>query len=157
MRQGSFRLCMFIGALALLGLSIYYFSQYAIVVRIALGNSGLQPEIRDSVRALWLAFSSQGLLIGLLYLLVVYKPEAVSREVIVLLGLMQLVEAVLLLTFAGSKQLALVLVAAAVFVLIGAVLWPPRKHVDEEPEDPDDLAMDEAVPEALPPPDDTRR
>ena len=155
MRQASFRFCMFVGALALLGLSIYYFSQYAIVVRIALGNSSLQPDLRESVRALWLAFASQGLLIGLLYLLVVYKTNAVSREVIVLLGLMQLVEAVLLLTFAGSKQLALVLVAAAVFVLIGAVLWP-SKRVDEEPEDPDELEADEAVPEALPPPDHTQ-
>ena len=154
MRQASFRFCMFVAALTLLGFSIYYFSQYAIVVRIALDNSSLQPEIRESVRALWLAFASQGLLIGLLFLLVVYKTDAVSREVIVLLGLMQLVEAVLLLTFSGSKQLALLLAVAAVFVLLGAVLWP-RKRVDEDLEDPDELPADENVHQALPPPHDT--
>lgn len=150
MRQASFRFCMFIGALALLGMAIYYFSQYAIVVRIALDNSGLQPDIKESIRALWLSFASQGLLIGLLYLLVVYKTHAVSREVIVLLGLMQLVEAVLLLTFSGSKTLALVLVAAAVFVLVGAVLWPKQVSADEL----DEPAADEPYP-AAPPPDHT--
>jgi len=126
---------MLIGALALLGVAIYYFSQYAIVLRIALANSSLQPDIKESIRALWLSFASQGLLVGLLYLLVVYKPHAVSREVIVLLGLMQLVEAVLLLTFAGSRALALLLVAAAVFVLVGALLWPRRirEEVQQEP------------------------
>jgi FtsH-binding integral membrane protein len=150
MRQGGFRLCMFIGALALLGVAIYYFSQYGLVVRIALSNSGLQPDIKETIQALWLAFASQGLLIGLLYLLVSYKTNAVSREVIVLLGLVQLVEAVLVLTFAGSKMLALALVAAAVFVLIGAVLWPKR-DLAEEPEDEEDEAAVDVEPSPRPP------
>jgi hypothetical protein len=67
-------------------------------------------------------------LIGLLYLLVAYKPHTVSREVIVLFGMVQLVEAVLLFTFAGSKVAAVLLVVASVFVLVGAMLWP-RKQV----------------------------
>jgi hypothetical protein len=55
---------------------------------------------------------------------VAFRPRAVSREVIVLFGLLQLVEAVLLFTFAGSRTMALVLVAVAVCVMIGALLWP---------------------------------
>jgi hypothetical protein len=147
MRQGSFRFCMAIGALALLGVAVYYISQYEIVLRIALDNSSLQPDIKESIRALWLSFAGQGLVIGLLYLLVVYKPQAVSREVIVLFGLIQMVEAVLLLTFSGSRALALVLVAAAVFVLIGAVLWPKKILQDED--DDEELEDDEPQPKRL--------
>ena len=44
------------------------------------------------------------MLIALLYLLVAFKPHAVTREVIVLLGLLQLVECVLLFSFSGSTR-----------------------------------------------------
>jgi hypothetical protein len=126
--KSSFRFCMLIGAIALLGVSIFYFSSYLVVLKIALGNSGVQPFIQHSIQAMWLSFASQSLLIGLLYLLVAYKPHTVSREVIVLFGMVQLVEAVLLFTFAGSKVAAVLLVVASVFVLVGAMLWP-RKQV----------------------------
>lgn len=124
MRIQSFRYCMLISAAALVGVAVFYLSYYAVVVRIALGNSGITPFIAASTRAMWLTFSLQSLLIGLLYALVAWKPRAVSREVIVLFGLLQLVEATLLLLNAGSKIAALLLVVAATFVLIGAVLWP---------------------------------
>jgi hypothetical protein len=125
MRLKSFRYCMLIGALALGGVAVFYFTNY-VVLSIALANNGLQPFLKQSVRALWLAFACQALLIALLYALVAWRPQAVSREVIVLFGLMQLVEAVLLLSFAGSMVAAILLIAAAVFVLLGSVLWPRR-------------------------------
>jgi hypothetical protein len=125
MRLTGFRYCMLIGAVALAGVAIFYFANY-VVLAIALGNNGLQPFLQQSVRALWLSFACQALLISLLYAVVAYRPHAVSREVIMILGMMQLVEAVLLLTFAGSMVAALLLVAAASFVLIGSVLWPKR-------------------------------
>jgi hypothetical protein len=121
----SFRYCMLIGAIALGGVAIFYFANY-VVLAIALANNGLEPFLKDSVRALWLAYACQSLLIALLYLLVAFKPHAVSREVIVLLGLLQLVEASLLFSFTGSMLVALLLVAAAVFVLAGAALWPKK-------------------------------
>lgn len=124
MKLKSFRYCMLIGALSLGGVAVFYLSYYAITIRVALDNSGIKPFIADSMRAMWLAFACQSLLIGVLYALVAYRPRSVSREVIILFGLLQLVEAVLLLTFAGSKTAALLLVAAATFVLIGAALWP---------------------------------
>ncbi len=115
---------MLIGAVALMGVAIFYLSYYAVVIRIALGNSGVKPFVADSMRSMWIAFSLQSLLIGLLYALVAWRPRLVSREVIVLFGLLQLVEAVLLLSSAGSKVAAALLIAAAVFVLLGSVLWP---------------------------------
>jgi hypothetical protein len=103
--------------------AIFYFVNY-VVLAIALSNNGLQAFLKDSVRALWLAYACQSLLIALLYLILAFRPRAVSREVIVLFGLLQLVEAILLFSFAGSMFVALLLVAASAFVLAGAVLWP---------------------------------
>lgn len=126
MKAKSFRFCMLVGAVALIGVAFFYFTSYAFKVRIALDNNKLEPFIDHSIRALWLSFACQGLLIGLLYLLVAYRPHTVSREVIVLLGLGQLVEVVLLLVLAGSKTLASLLAVASIFVLAGALLWPRK-------------------------------
>jgi hypothetical protein len=133
MRVTSFRYCMMIGALALMGLALFYFFSY-VGLAIALSNNALQPFYKDSIRALWLAFGCQALLIAALYALVAWKPHAVSREVIVLFGLLQLVEAVLLFSFAGSAVAVALLSAAAIFVLIGSALWPVKlESVDNPP------------------------
>lgn len=124
MRHKAFRYCMVIGAAALLTVSLYYFIRYAIVLNIALGNSGVTPSLQASIRAMWLAFAFQALLIGLLYALVAFRPRSVSREVIVIFGLLQLVEAVLLFHFAGVLWMATLLVVVAACVMLGAVLWP---------------------------------
>jgi hypothetical protein len=125
MKLASFRYCMIIGALALIGLALFYFIKY-FVLSIALDNNGLQADLKDYIRALWLAFACQALLIGLLYALVAWKPHAVSREVIVIFGLLQLVEAGLLFSFAGSGIAAALLLVAAFFVMLGSALWPKR-------------------------------
>jgi len=123
---------MLVGALALGAVAIYYFVSY-VELTIALGNNGLQLSLKQSIEALWLTFACHALLIALLYLLVAYKPRAVSREVIVLLGLIQLVEAVLLFAMAGSHISSLLLAVAALFVLIGALLWPKPPLPEEQP------------------------
>jgi hypothetical protein len=142
MRFKSFRFCMLVGAAALGAVALYYFVRYAVVLNIALDNSGVRPALQASIRALWLAFAFQALLIALLYALVAFRPRAVTREVIVLFGLLQLVEAVLLFAFSGGWWMAMLLVAVSVCVLLGAVLWPS--------------ALPPAAPAASPPPPATR-
>lgn len=129
MRFKAYRFCMLVGAAALIAVALYYFGRYAVVLSIALGNSGVAASLQATIRALWLAFAFQALLIGLMYALVAFRPQAVSREVIVLFGLLQVVEAGLLFVFAGSLVMALLLVAVAVFVMIGAVLWPSEESL----------------------------
>jgi len=136
MKEKSFRFCMLVGAVALLAIAIFYFATYVIRLNVALANNNFEPFLADSIRALWLCFASQALLIGLLYLLVAYKPQAVTREVIVLLGLIQLVEAGLLFALTGSMWLSLLLMLASAFVLVGAMLWPPKLAAEELPVEP---------------------
>ncbi len=116
---------MLVGAIALGAVAVFYFATY-VELTIALGNNGLKPDLMQSIQALWLAFACHVALIALLYLLVAYKPHAVSREVIVILGMLQLVEAGLLFAFSGSLIAAVLLALAAIFVLIGALIWPKK-------------------------------
>ena len=125
MRAGTFKFCMLFAAFTLFAVALFYFFSY-IAMTIALSNSGLKPFYQQSVKALWLTFGCQALLIGALYAAVSWRPHAVTREVIVLLGLVQLIESLLLLLFAGSPIAAILLGVAAICVLIGAIIWPRR-------------------------------
>lgn len=125
MKFTSFRYCMMISASALGAVSVYYFFKF-MILHIALKNSGVTLDLQAPIRALWLSFACQGMLIAILYGVVAAKPHAVSREVIVLLGLLHLVESVLQFAFSGSKLVAALLIVTAVFVLVGSALWPKR-------------------------------
>jgi hypothetical protein len=126
MKRAGFHYCMLIGAIALAGVALYYLMGYFFTLSVALDNNHLEVSLDHSIRAQWLAFGCQSLLIALLYVLVAFRPHAVTREVIVLLGLLQLVECVLLFVFSGSNVAAALLIVASLFVLAGAVLWPKR-------------------------------
>jgi hypothetical protein len=123
MRSSTFKFCMLFAGVTLLAVAAYFFVTY-IGVKIALNNNGLQPFYQSTIRALWLTFGFQALLIALLYFVVAYRPHAVTREVIVIFGLIQLVEGVLMLAFAGSWLAAALLGVAALCVLVAAMIWP---------------------------------
>jgi hypothetical protein len=132
MKITLYRYSMLIAAFALLALAVFYFVTYAGVVG-AVGNSAdISPFYRNSIQGLWLTFASQSLLLALLYFLVASKPRSVSREVIVICGLLQLVAAILIFYFARSTIPMYLLAAAALFVLAGSVLWPSAEEVAAE-------------------------
>ena len=133
MKKAGFHYCMLIGAISLAGVALSYFFSYSFKLNVALNNNDLEPMLDHSIRAQWLAFACQSMLIALLYLLVAFKPHAVTREVIVLLGLLQLVECVLLFSFSGSNVAAALLIIAALFVLAGAALWPKKLPEETAP------------------------
>jgi hypothetical protein len=125
MRSSTFKFCMLFAGVTLLAVAVYFFITY-IGVKIALENNGLTPFYQHSIRALWLTFAFQALLIGLLYFIVAYRPHSVTREVIVIFGLIQLVEGVLMLAFSGSWVAAALLGVAALCVLVAAMIWPAK-------------------------------
>lgn len=116
---------MLFAGVTLLAVATYFFVTY-IGVKIALDNNGLQAFYQQMVRALWLTFGFQALLIAVLYFIVAYRPHAVTREVVIIFGLIQLVEAVLMVAFAGSWLAAALLGVAALGVLLAAMIWPAR-------------------------------
>lgn len=144
MRSKAFRFCMLVGASALGAVALYYFINYAVLLDIALGNSGIRTNLQASIRAIWLAFACQALLIGVLYVLVAFRPKSVSREVIVLFGLLQMLEAVLLFSFADHTWIAYLLVAAALCVLVGAILWPKHWPPQEQASEPESTSLQPA-------------
>lgn len=129
MKITLYRYCMLIAAFALLAVAVFYFLTYAGVVAAVTRSLDMAPFYRNSIRGLWLTFASQSLLFALLYFLVASRPRSVSREVIVLCGLLQLVAAILIFYFARSTTAMYLLALAAVFVLIGSMLWPSEEEV----------------------------
>jgi hypothetical protein len=123
MRATSFRYCMMIGAAALAGVALYYAVSY-VGVSSALTQSLMVPFYQSSIRALWLAFCIQSLLLAMCFMAVAYRPQAISREIVVIFGLLQLVESVILFALASSTTVVVLLGIAALFVLLGTVLWP---------------------------------
>jgi hypothetical protein len=148
MKISLYRYSMLIAAFALLALSIFYFISYAQVVSAVVN---LSPFYRNSIQGLWLTFASQALLFALLYFLVAARPRSVSREVIVICGLLQLVASIMIFMFSGSMTMVYLLAGAALFVLIGSVLWPSEEELAAPPV-PAALPPASAVPTAPPPP-----
>jgi hypothetical protein len=126
MKITLYRYSMLIAAFALLALSIFYFITYAQVVPAV---STISPFYRNSIQGLWLTFASQALLFALLYFLVAARPRSVSREVIVICGLLQLVASIMIFLFSGSMTMVYLLAGAALFVLIGSMLWPSEEEL----------------------------
>jgi hypothetical protein len=123
MRATLFRYCMLASSVALISIAVYYFFGY-LGVSIAVGNNGLKPYYQQSIRALWLGFCLQSLLLGLLFALSAIRPHAISRPVMVICGLLPMFEAVLLFSFTGNFLGMLLVATAALLVLCAAALWP---------------------------------
>jgi hypothetical protein len=134
-RHTTFRWCMLVGAAALLGVCLYYaFKYYGL--NIAVTNAGLTDYYQKMIRAMWVGYCAQAGLLGVLFIVAAVRPHWISRPLIVICGLVPLAEAVLGFSATGSFTLMMVLTAAAVFVLIGAVLWPPMPQVATDPAAP---------------------
>lgn len=124
-RETSFRWCMVIGAGALLGVAVYYLVTY-VGLNIAVQNAGLTVFYQQTIRAMWIGYTLQASLFGMLFLVAAFRPHWISRPVLVICGLLPLAEAVLGMSYTGSYWLMLMLFCAAIFVLVGALLWPTR-------------------------------
>jgi hypothetical protein len=150
MRHAIFRFCLLFAGIALLGVAAYFFFSY-IGLKIALDNNSLEMSYQQMIRALWLTFGAQALLIAALYFIAAYRAQSVTREVVVIFGLIQLIEGGLLVMFTESWLAAVLLGLAALGVLLAAIIWPQGQDVsssgtDDEPEI--DYEMLKAEPES---------
>ena len=125
LRNSSFRWCMVVGAIALLGVAVYYLATF-VGLNIAVANAGLTPFYQQMIRAMWIGYCLQASLLGLLFIVAALRPHWISRPLIVICGLLPLAEAILAFSYTGSYWLMLLLFVAALFVLLGALLWPTR-------------------------------
>lgn len=124
-RNSSFRTCMLIGAFALLGAAVFYGFGY-IGVSSVIRTANFTPFYRESIRALWMGYCLQSALLGVLFIVAALRPQWISRPLVVICGLMPLSQAVLALSSTGNLVGMGLMFIAAIFVLIGAMLWPTR-------------------------------
>jgi hypothetical protein len=122
-RKSSFRWCMTIGALALLGVAVFYGFSY-IGVSSVVRTANFTPFYAESIRALWIGYCLQAGLLGVLFLVAAARSHWISRPLVVICGLLPLAQAVLAFSFTRSLIAMALLSIAALFVLLGAMLWP---------------------------------
>lgn len=122
-RDTSFRWCMWVSAAALLGVALFHALTY-MRMSVVIAEAAIDPFYRQTIRALWLGYCLQALLLGLLFVVAAMRPAWISKPLLVICGLLPLAEAVLAFSFTGSYTAMLLLSCAALFVLLGAALWP---------------------------------
>jgi hypothetical protein len=134
-RSTSFRTCMLIGALALLGAAVFYGFGY-IGVSSVIRTANFTPFYAESIRSLWIGYCLQSALLGVLFIVAAVRPYWISRPLVVICGLMPLAQAVLALSSTGNVVAMVLMSIAAVFVLLGSVLWPARPAIVAAPAKP---------------------
>ena len=110
---------------ALLLLALVHGGGY-VAASIAVANSGLKPLYQEAFRALWLGFSLQAAVLAGVLGLAALRPNAVSRAVAGICGLLPILNAALMLRFLGGAFTSALLVATATLVIVGMALQPSR-------------------------------
>lgn len=121
----AFQWCLYVAAACLAAAAIFGLMSY-VSVSIAVGNSGLKPELAQSFRAHWLGSALQSLLLAGLLALAGWRPGSISRSAIVFCGLLPIASAALFFTLVGSGWGQALSGIAAAAVLLGALLWPGK-------------------------------
>jgi hypothetical protein len=116
---------MLIGAFSLLGSAVFYGFSY-IGVSSVIRTANFTPFYAQSIRSLWVGYCLQAALLGVLFIVAALRPHWISRPLVVICGLMPLAQAVLALSSTGNLVGMALMFIAAIFVLIGALLWPTR-------------------------------
>jgi hypothetical protein len=127
-RNTSFRTCMLIGAIALLGAAVFYGFGY-IGVSSVIRTANFTPFYAESIRSLWIGYCLQSGLLGVLFIVAAIRPYWISRPLVVICGLMPLAQATLALSSTGNVIAMVLMSIAAIFVLLGSLLWPAQPAV----------------------------
>lgn len=120
------------GAVVLFIVTLHHAAGY-VTASIAVANSGLTPELKQSVRALWLGFSLQALVTALVVLIAAFRPLSISAPVLVICALLPALNAALLFSYRGNLTGAALLAAGGLLVIAGAALRPRAPKVPAAP------------------------
>jgi len=121
MRSAAYRWCLWIAAGCLAAAAVAQLAGY-LTASIAVANSGLEPDLRQSFRALWLGAALQSLLLAAIFGIAGWRPGAVSRAVILLCGLLPIAGAALFFTMVGNGWGQSLAALAAIAVVTGALI-----------------------------------
>jgi hypothetical protein len=88
---------------------------------IAVSNTGLEPWLKNAIKALWIGFLLQALLVAALLVLSAFRQEMLSPVALLAAGLLPLLSALLVFSFMGS-YLGTFAVAVAVVLIAGVLL-----------------------------------
>ncbi len=122
-RLTTFRVCMIIGGLALLTAAVFYGFGY-IGVSSVIRTANFTTFYAESIRTFWLGYCLQSGLLGILFIVAAMRPHWISRPMVTICGLLPLAQAVLALSNTHSQLGMALMFLAAIFVLVGALLWP---------------------------------
>lgn len=117
------RLLLLAGAAVLLVVTLWHAAGY-VTASIAVANSGLTPDLKQSFRALWLGFSLQSLVTALVVLVAALRPRSISAPVLLICALLPGLNSALLFSFRGSLLGGSLLGLGAFLVIAGAALRP---------------------------------
>ncbi len=92
---------------------------------IAVSNTGLETWLKNAIKALWIGFLFQALVVAALFVLAAFRQEMLSPAALLAAGLLPLLSALLVFSFMGS-YLGIFAVAVAGAALIAGVLLRGR-------------------------------
>ena len=121
-RQGA-RLLAGLSALGFLGTAGLHSTGYDSVARLARDVPGMMGQVMP---ALWLIFSLDLTILGLIVGVLVLRPADVARPILMIAALCPLAAAGLQVRFIGFVPPTALLVVLGVLTLASAATWPPR-------------------------------
>ena len=121
MRAAAYRGCLWVAAACLAVAALFQLASY-FTASIAVANSGLEPGLQQSFRALWLGSALQSMLLALIFGVAGWRPGAVSRAVVLLCGLLPIASAALFFTLVGSGWGQSLTALAAIAVVAGSLI-----------------------------------
>lgn len=128
MRAAAYRWCLWVAAACLAVAALFQLASY-LTASIAVANSGLEPGLQQSFRALWLGSALQSMLLALIFGVAGWRPGAVSRAVVLLCGLLPIASAALFFTLVGSGWGQSLAATAAIAVVVGSLIGKAAAEV----------------------------
>ena len=123
-RASRARLLAGLSSLGFLGTALVHSSGYASIARLAHDVPGPMGRLMPG---LWLIFSMDLTVLGLILAAVVLRPGDAARPVLVIAALCPLAAAGLQLWFIGFVPPTALLLALGALTLISGIAWPPHR------------------------------